>query len=123
LSNEAKLFYLKEKLEEIKKEKRNYTILMVILFLIIPPIWLETFQPSGLNFIIQAFSWIVIFTIAGVVISTYYDDQKKQIMEEIKQMGELTVEEEGEQEFFCRYCGAQNKTDAVFCESCGKKIA
>lgn len=23
---------------------------------------------------------------------------------------------------FCRYCGAQNKTDADFCERCGKKI-
>lgn len=24
--------------------------------------------------------------------------------------------------FFCRYCGAENKADAVFCEKCGKKI-
>lgn len=23
---------------------------------------------------------------------------------------------------FCRYCGVDNKTDAVFCEKCGKKI-
>jgi hypothetical protein len=23
---------------------------------------------------------------------------------------------------FCRYCGNENKTDAVFCEKCGKKI-
>jgi len=23
---------------------------------------------------------------------------------------------------FCRYCGAENKSDAVFCEKCGKKI-
>jgi len=23
---------------------------------------------------------------------------------------------------FCRYCGAENKDDAVFCEKCGKKI-
>jgi len=23
---------------------------------------------------------------------------------------------------FCRYCGAENKSDAVFCERCGKKI-
>lgn len=27
-----------------------------------------------------------------------------------------------EEEKFCRYCGAENKTDAVFCEKCGKKI-
>lgn len=25
-------------------------------------------------------------------------------------------------EKFCRYCGAENKTDADFCEKCGKKI-
>lgn len=24
---------------------------------------------------------------------------------------------------FCRYCGAENKTDATFCEKCGKKIS
>jgi hypothetical protein len=24
---------------------------------------------------------------------------------------------------FCRYCGTENKTDAVFCEKCGKRIA
>ena len=23
---------------------------------------------------------------------------------------------------FCRYCGAENKDDALFCEKCGKKI-
>lgn len=23
---------------------------------------------------------------------------------------------------FCRYCGTENKTDAVFCEKCGKKL-
>lgn len=23
---------------------------------------------------------------------------------------------------FCRYCGTENKSDAVFCEKCGKKI-
>jgi ribosomal protein L40E len=24
--------------------------------------------------------------------------------------------------FYCRYCGAENKTDAVFCEKCGKQL-
>ncbi len=24
---------------------------------------------------------------------------------------------------FCQYCGAENRTDAVFCQKCGKKIA
>lgn len=27
-----------------------------------------------------------------------------------------------EEKKFCRHCGAENKTDAVFCEKCGKKI-
>jgi hypothetical protein len=26
------------------------------------------------------------------------------------------------QKRFCRYCGAENKIDAVYCEKCGKKI-
>jgi len=30
--------------------------------------------------------------------------------------------EQGETRFFCRYCGAENKSDAVFCEKCGKKL-
>jgi len=24
---------------------------------------------------------------------------------------------------YCRYCGAENKTDAKFCQKCGKRIA
>jgi len=27
-----------------------------------------------------------------------------------------------EEKKFCRYCGTENKTDAIFCEKCGKKI-
>lgn len=27
-----------------------------------------------------------------------------------------------EEKKFCRYCGEENKTDAIFCERCGKKI-
>jgi len=35
----------------------------------------------------------------------------------------LKLKEESENKFFCRYCGAENQGDAVFCEKCGKKIA
>ena len=24
--------------------------------------------------------------------------------------------------FYCRYCGAENESDAVFCEKCGKQL-
>jgi len=34
----------------------------------------------------------------------------------------VSVATSGEKRF-CRYCGAENKQDAVFCEKCGKKIA
>ena len=30
---------------------------------------------------------------------------------------------ETEEKRFCRYCGAENKTDATFCEKCGKNIS
>jgi hypothetical protein len=30
---------------------------------------------------------------------------------------------ETEEKRFCRYCGAENKTDALFCEKCGKNIS
>jgi hypothetical protein len=27
-----------------------------------------------------------------------------------------------EPKFYCRYCGAENKKDAIFCEKCGRNI-
>jgi rRNA maturation endonuclease Nob1 len=40
---------------------------------------------------------------------------------------EIVVKKEGtkvdtEPKFYCRYCGAENPSDAVFCEKCGKQI-
>ena len=32
------------------------------------------------------------------------------------------AETKSKQEFYCRYCGAENKTDAVFCEKCGRQL-
>ena len=40
-----------------------------------------------------------------------------------KARGETVQEPGTEEKRFCRYCGAENKTDAVFCEKCGKKIS
>lgn len=38
--------------------------------------------------------------------------------------GEEEKKMEGDvSEFFCRYCGAANRGDAVFCEKCGKQIS
>jgi len=41
---------------------------------------------------------------------------------EINEETRKTVEQTKVGKFFCRYCGAENKTDANFCEKCGKKI-
>jgi hypothetical protein len=32
------------------------------------------------------------------------------------------VQAKVEGRFFCRYCGKENKTDATYCEGCGKKL-
>ena len=34
----------------------------------------------------------------------------------------LVAEPKVEGKFFCRYCGKENKPDAVYCEGCGKKL-
>lgn len=34
----------------------------------------------------------------------------------------VIVEAEPKRKFFCRYCGAENKLDASYCEACGKKL-
>jgi uncharacterized membrane protein YvbJ len=33
-----------------------------------------------------------------------------------------TAEEKAVTMFYCRYCGKENKSDAVFCEKCGKQL-
>ena len=42
--------------------------------------------------------------------------QKKQIEAAVEQ----TIE--NKTKFYCRYCGVENKRDAVYCESCGRKL-
>jgi hypothetical protein len=37
--------------------------------------------------------------------------------------GETVPAPKAEEKRFCRYCGAENKIDAAFCERCGKKIS
>jgi ribosomal protein L40E len=51
----------------------------------------------------------------------------KQLESEIKNRSEVTVtsktpEASSLSKTFCRYCGVENETDAVFCKKCGKKI-
>ena len=35
---------------------------------------------------------------------------------------EVTAKPKVEEKLFCRYCGKENKPDAVYCEGCGKKL-
>jgi hypothetical protein len=35
----------------------------------------------------------------------------------------LTSPKSQKESFFCRYCGAENESDAIFCEICGRQIA
>lgn len=85
-----------------------------------PPIWVY-------NYIF----WAVIFAIGiammlgGIVVrqprrvEVYRVDKAVKTEAAIKQP---SVEAKPARKFFCRYCGAENKLDAAFCERCGKKL-
>ncbi len=55
----------------------------------------------------------------SVILGTVNDQMRKMEML-LASAKEQSVEMS---KLFCRYCGVENKTDAVFCEKCGKKIA
>jgi transcription elongation factor Elf1/ribosomal protein L40E len=51
------------------------------------------------------------------------DFEIQQLQSEIANKGRQNTQTAVEEKIFCRYCGVQNETDAVFCKKCGKKIA
>jgi len=57
----------------------------------------------------------IVFLALGLVASSQF--------EETKEKAEKQAEPRETGKFFCRYCGAINKRDAVFCGTCGKKFS
>ena len=56
---------------------------------------------------------------SGMCNECFYKEQKRQQA----QMAPTLTVQHSEAHNFCRYCGIGNETDAIFCKSCGKKIA
>ena len=55
---------------------------------------------------------------SGMCNECFYKEQEK-----ISQSPSIKATMTSELQTFCRYCGTKNETDAVFCKSCGKKVA
>ena len=73
----------------------------------------EVYAPIGIP--LMGFSILLVIAVISVMSGT----------NKIKQKTVLTSEEEAtdfQLKFYCRYCGAENKNDAVFCERCGKQL-
>jgi DNA-directed RNA polymerase subunit RPC12/RpoP len=68
----------------------------------------------------------VVVTIIGARLMDYtpYIPEENKAEPEPKEETNLEIEGSMEKQGrYCRYCGKLNKDDAIFCESCGKKIA
>jgi len=80
---------------------------------------------DGLSFLFVGV--VVIAVVAGVGWAVVRG--KEPIILKVEKEERLTKESEREKakpkvegKFFCRYCGAENSQDAVYCIKCGKKI-
>ena len=65
---------------------------------------------------------LAVFIGAGLI----YDYEARKIPRIVAEMDKkLTKAKEQAKagKFFCRYCGVENKKDAVYCEACGKKLS
>jgi len=54
----------------------------------------------------------------GIVLLLYIVSKKKSVRNETKQAPSV----QPTSIVYCRYCGSENKSDATFCQKCGKKI-
>jgi len=84
-----------------------------------PPIWTYNYIFWGVIFAIG-----IVIMLGGVVaivhkreVSRAYDATKAEAIARPEIVGP-----EPKRKFFCRYCGAENKLDASYCEACGKKL-
>jgi ribosomal protein L40E len=70
-------------------------------------------EPYAIVHLLGAFSIMIgtLFSIIGIY--AIYRSQKTVVSQT-----QIAMEKK-----FCRYCGTENKKDAVFCEKCGKKIS
>lgn len=64
----------------------------------------------------------VIFS-SGLFVYWHEADKISRIVTEVEKELSKAREQVMAGKFFCRYCGGENKSDAVFCEKCGKKLA
>lgn len=93
---------------------------------------LYAFAPVELEFrdaTLLALFFVALNLIWGIIIWVYLTKPHvKQYLKQIPSPSPVPVPPPpvdvatSEEKKFCRYCGAENKTDADFCEKCGKKI-
>ncbi len=85
-----------------------------VVFLIIAWTTKDVFLTYGID---NSSLWIIGFTcvLLGVIIIIYSFIRMSDVFVDVGEAAQARI-------VFCRYCGMENKSDAVFCEKCGKKI-
>lgn len=112
LSEEAKLAYLKEKINEARRKERTSTIIMFVGVIIAVLFYSEYPFHSNLPLTIMG----IVLVIMGIVESTYYELQKNNSMKQLEKMAFKTPA--------CPKCGkAIPKGNFAFCPFCGASLS
>lgn len=82
MSDQATLFLLKDKLERVRKARRNSVIGVFALVIISALLW----NGYGLNFTIGLILAVVLATVATMVINGYYGKQEIAVLKQIENM-------------------------------------
>ncbi len=108
VDEEAKLFYLKEKLDDVKRKQKYVALVLLILPFFVFLMWdvvTETFD-LGLFFIA-----VIAGGTFSTIVSSYYGERTRRITRQIERMGFRTAcvnckKEIPQEDFkFCPYCG------------------
>jgi intracellular septation protein A len=110
MSDQAKLFLLQRRLEEIRRSKRNFTITVIVLTILSGVILNIYGVDLFTGFILCAFGTLTVW-----VIQNYYGKQEAGILWHIHQMA-ITIPK-------CPNCGKEiPQGNFEFCPFCGKSL-
>ena len=109
---------------DLQRALRNYESFWGSLTRFFFPSYEMAYQYSKfLNILLPILAMVgVVAMIEGAYYIYRAEQMSSQIREESKPQMEKISKPLGEGKFYCRYCGALNQKDAVYCEQCGKKI-
>jgi len=131
LSEAAKLVYLQEKLNGIRRTKRTTIVTTYIASFFLAFLWNFYLE---FDFTIGLVIWIIVGTGIGITIDKYYEVKKARIMQQIKQLSFKTIvgaekpapPASSSQEpivlAICPQCKNRIPSKSKFCPECGTDL-